>query len=294
MIRKIKPKCVKGTACGYTCIRAKYVCSARILKRDADALLASAGISAKQAATIDTGSTFSLPDYNVVKTLGQGAYGSTVLTDRGTAVKTYVEVFTGDWKGEGKQLADIKSEYEGLQVMSSLGIGPMPLGLSTKDGQIEMEYVEGTQVYDAYQSMTRLNKYRLADKVAASAIKLHRAGYSHNDLHQNNVLVKDDGGVTVIDAGMVGKVGELFGSNERKVAHNGLDDMVRQFGPRCQGNLKMSELYDKLEAEGVLAKYKDLREQALDLPDPQALQQRSKAEKYMHAEYLKRLDEYYD
>jgi hypothetical protein len=38
---KTKPKCIKGTACGYTCISAKRQCSDRILKRDADALLAS-------------------------------------------------------------------------------------------------------------------------------------------------------------------------------------------------------------------------------------------------------------
>lgn len=38
-----KPKCIKGTACGYSCINGKYTCSDKILKRDADALLVATG-----------------------------------------------------------------------------------------------------------------------------------------------------------------------------------------------------------------------------------------------------------
>ena len=38
---KTKPKCNRGTACGYTCINGKYQCSDKVLKREADALIKS-------------------------------------------------------------------------------------------------------------------------------------------------------------------------------------------------------------------------------------------------------------
>lgn len=50
MAAKGKPKCVKGTACGYSCINGKYTCSDKILKRDADALLAVTGAKTAEPA----------------------------------------------------------------------------------------------------------------------------------------------------------------------------------------------------------------------------------------------------
>jgi hypothetical protein len=49
---KTKPKCNKGTPCGYSCISGKLKCSDKVLKRDADALLASVQAKPKAEAEV--------------------------------------------------------------------------------------------------------------------------------------------------------------------------------------------------------------------------------------------------
>jgi hypothetical protein len=174
-----KPKCTAGTPCGFTCISSKKVCSAKVQQRTAQALLAATGVQSAPP---------KIAAYSAVRTLGEGDFGKAELTDRGTVVKT-AKPESGLTEG------DMLSEYNALKLFSKLGIGPAPIGL---DGlKLEMGLVQGKTFDDSQPSEE--------DKMSAARqlLKLHKASYLHNDVHNGNLIKPASGGeVLLIDAGM--------------------------------------------------------------------------------------------
>ncbi len=279
---RTKPKCFKGTACGYTCINGKYICSSKILKRDADALVN----SVTKTTTAKTEPP-NIEPWEEVQMLGQGEFGEAVLTDRGTVVKLI--------KGEADDpVAESRREYDMMVVMDDLGIGPKALGFDSKTGDIEMSYVKGDTFETEYKYASDLDKVALATKAYEAITKLHKAGYTHNDFHSGNAMFDKDLNVTIIDAGMAGKVGEPF--SKYQPYKSGFSDVAMLFRNLGRPADKYYDnLVDKLDESGALAIYKTMRDTAHRSPtDPSqdadlatVVKQRGAAEKYLHTEYLK-------
>lgn len=275
MTSKRKPTCVKGTACGYTCISGKKQCSERIKARNAAELL-KATEAVPEAVTDET-----VKPYEEVKILGQGAYGEAVLTDRGTVVKRIREDSDTD---SDDPVADAKREYEMLKVFDQLGIGPEAIGFDKQWGDIEMSLVKGDTFEKEYKYASDEDKETLANSAFQAITRLHKAGYSHNDFHPGNVMFDKDLNVTVIDPGFTGRVGEV--ANEYGSFKSGFYDIAKMF--RSLGSPAdkyYDEIIDKLDKSGVMDKYKTMRD-ASSYEDDQ-LTAKGNAEKYLHKEYLK-------
>lgn len=258
---KRKPTCVKGTACGYACISGKKQCSERIKARDAAELLRQTGVTgAKQGAA-------GIPPYKVKQKIGEGSFGRADLTDRDTIVKTAFEymAITPDM---------VKREFEAVKLMHSLGIGPEAKSLDADKLSFEMSFVKGK----TFSEIDLTDGDRMAAAVAV--LKLHKAGYVHNDLHDGNVIKSDDGSIKLIDGGQVMKAGDIDG-------HHGWFDTVSLLSGHPVQQKLLSELAQP-EAE-----YKSEIMAAQKMPFGDARdKRRSDAKLKYHQEYLKVADKY--
>lgn len=221
--------------------------------------------------------------YSAKKTLGAGFFGEAVLTDRGTVVKTISDSF--DASRKDKLLAD---EVAGLLKMGELGVSPKLLAVDYDKHSLEMELAQGKTM----RQLTKKDDKLKATKGAVQAvIKLHRAGFTHQDLHDGNVMMDSTGKVQLIDAGLSGYVGKPHGGTAN-IAKSGLYD-IQNFLPK--DNSIRTDVEARLRSAGALKQYAEDYKAVLDLPleatraEADAL--RSKAELKLHSAYLAALDE---
>ena len=138
--------------------------------------------------------------YGVDRILGEGTNGRADLTDRGTVVKTVTNTDIS--------LNDVRREFNGVKHIHSLGIGPEAIGIEGK--KIEIGLVKGVRLGDI-KGDTAWMDARMES--AKTLLKLHKSGWSHNDAHEENIIVQSDGSVKLIDPGMAVPVGTKIGSD---------------------------------------------------------------------------------
>ena len=141
--------------------------------------------------------------YKKVQELGQGAFGTAILTDRGTVIKL-ADRFDAEWVKDGQ------SEFEALKQFEKLGIGPKAIGFEGKT--IEMGLVEGRTIKDINEENIKSgigpeSHYSNQMQGAKALLKLHQSGWIHGDAHSENILIDKDGNAKLIDAGYSAKVG---------------------------------------------------------------------------------------
>lgn len=149
------------------------------------------------------------PDSQV---LGRGAYGSFTVMEGDRLAENFSQRFP---HGVGVKAGNIGTqEVWALRDLGAKGITPTfiaakessrfyedELGLTGKvrRGVIAMEFINGVPHYNAPQVTRGLDKdIALLTTVA----NMHRAGYSHNDLHGNNAFVEPSGKVKILDLGL--------------------------------------------------------------------------------------------
>jgi tRNA A-37 threonylcarbamoyl transferase component Bud32 len=203
----------------------------------------------------------------------------------------------------------LRNEYNALQVMHGLGIGPKPLGLDLARSKIEMELVDGRTVQDLLGKQNKdtsdADKTAMLYKAVDVAVKLHEAGYSHNDLHEGNVMIDGTGNAKLIDGGMVTKVGS--GLAYGREVSNGFKDLSRLIKPLSHipaAEKLYDDLLDDLDSSGALSKFKQMRDikdlMGDDFSDEfddfdgmnkdvaaKVAKRRNDSELYLHGEYLK-------
>lgn len=278
---KTKPKCKAGTACGFACISGKKQCSERIKALDAAELLKRTGVLAEADSKPEE-----VEPYEVVRKLGAGAFGTVELTDRGSVVKTMNLPKT--WTTGPETAA---KEYEGLQLMHKLGIGPKPIAITYGPGKIiklEMSTVTGSTLKDKLESEDSDEaKAKAFGQSIRTIFKLHSEGYTHGDFHGGNAML-DDKGAQLIDAGMLRKVGEpsgevYFGGKLKDSPQSsGYKDIAKLFKTLANSFPPAEKLYDdltdSLDKSGAFAQYKAIRKDKA---------RHAEAEQYLHSEYLK-------
>lgn len=192
--------------------------------------------------------------FKVEKELGEGAFGRTELTDRGTVVKTLGKLddfleLPVDYESM------LKAEYDGLKKMHELGIGPEPLGLNIANRQIEMSLAKGISLDDAYGKYDEDFTDAAMEATAKQLVKLHKAGWSHNDIHIGNAMVDETGKVTLIDAGFAKKVGDattvLLDDSEVSIAKSGYHDL-KYLGLSKETSGIFKDVYESLTNNGAL------------------------------------------
>ena len=219
-----------------------------------------------------------IPPYTVKKTLGEGAFGKAELTTRGTVVK----VSTGFDVSED----DVKREFDGVKHFHKLGIGPEAIGIKGKD--IEIGLVEGTPLVDIKNEKAQMSAQMEAAK---ALLKLHKSGWSHNDAHDENLILQKDGSVKLIDAGQAmsvgGKVAELS-NGAAIVSRSGLNDIER-IAPNhpVLGKLKKALKKDLAEHLKAVSQASDR-----SMDKYKSTEMKQSAELKLHKAYLAIADQY--
>lgn len=151
--------------------------------------------------------------YKKVKRLGKGAFGTVILTDRGTVIKLADGAMSA-------KLSAAQNEFEGLKQFEKLGIGPKAIGIDGKT--IEMEMIKGKTLFDLKKEGASPEEHQANQmKVAKALLKLHKSGWVHGDAHHKNLLIDSEGNAKIIDAGYAEKVPGRFSST------SGYTDIVR-------------------------------------------------------------------
>lgn len=128
--------------------------------------------------------------------LGKGQSGTAYLTSKQTVVKTVNKGL------KAPLVADVEKEARGIKAIADLGLGPKLIAYDTGTGSIETERANGSILYDVIKRPGVLNN------AIKAMVSLHKAGYTHGDLHQGNVMIDKEGNAALIDAAAVNKVGE--------------------------------------------------------------------------------------
>ena len=157
-------------------------------------LVKSPSVPSKPAAIPVKAQGTGIAPYTVKKKLGEGAFGKAELTDRGTVVKTST--------GFEVSNEEVKREFDGVKHIHKLGLGPEAIGLEGKT--IEIGLVKGKPLVKIKDEESQMSAQMEAAK---ALLKLHKSGWSHNDAHDENLILQKDGKVKLIDAGMAMPVG---------------------------------------------------------------------------------------
>jgi predicted Ser/Thr protein kinase len=161
-----------------------------------------------------------------VKALGSGNFGDTYLfkTKDGTKVVVKVDRLSNqDPKEDGfdvpqktQRLNAVTREHAAMHRASELGLGPKPLSNVQKlpDGRLAFayEFVDGMRLWKDHRSaeptpeaLDLLEQPGFKAKIAASVGKIARimaeSGFEHGDGHGGNILLKQDGTISLIDWG---------------------------------------------------------------------------------------------
>ncbi|EWG08287.1 MAG: serine/threonine protein kinase [Candidatus Aramenus sulfurataquae] len=106
-----------------------------------------------------------------------------------------------------KEINEQRTMYEARTIYSVLKAGinaPAVLFVDLANFTIVMEFVEGAVVreYIDGRKFDEKGLRELGEKIGHVAGKLHKAGIAHGDLTTNNLILKDNGELFVIDFGL--------------------------------------------------------------------------------------------
>ena len=148
--------------------------------------------------------------YEVLRTLGEGGFGSVVevrdvQTDRKLALKELVSKHP-------RSLERFKQEFRALSDLHHANLVRLE-ALREHEGTwyIAMELIEGRPLLDYVREGGGVDTARVA-KALLGMIEglstLHEAGIAHRDVRPDNVLVTHDGRAVLLDFGLIGRLGD--------------------------------------------------------------------------------------
>jgi tetratricopeptide (TPR) repeat protein/predicted Ser/Thr protein kinase len=165
----------------------------------------------------------SISHYRILSKLGEGGMGEVYLAedtrlDRKVALKLLPSEFTKDPERlhRFEQEAKAASALNHPHIISIYEIGEAKVGRF-----IVMELVQG-------QTLRALNKpcdtellINLGSQIARALSAAHAAGITHRDIKPDNIMVRDDGYVKIVDFGLA-RIAPLTssGSTVKTIAHN--------------------------------------------------------------------------
>jgi serine/threonine protein kinase len=149
----------------------------------------------------------SIGSYKIVREIGRGGMGEVYLADdsrlgRSVALKLLPAIFTTDQNrlSRFKQEARVASSLSHPNVCVIHGVG------ETEDGRhyIVMEYVEG-QTLSRHMVGARMKLGEVMDvaaQIAGALTAAHAAGIMHRDIKPDNIMLRQDGIIKVLDFGL--------------------------------------------------------------------------------------------
>ena len=173
----------KGYNCGSSCISVKKECRKDGLSGQSVSIATKMTEAIKQASE----KPYSIPDKfstNLTK-IGEGFFGEVFLDNKNpdVVIKYDKREIFGDAK---------RNEIDNQKVAADLGLAPKILAEEEK--AVAMEFKKGA-------ALDYNNKEQI-DEAIRSIRKLQKAGIAHNDTHNENVIVGEDGKITLLDFGL--------------------------------------------------------------------------------------------
>jgi len=149
----------------------------------------------------------SLDGYEVISPLGSGGMGEVWLArdlrlERTVAVK----LLTADLTGNGDRVARLRHEARTASALNHPNVCTIHALGTAADGRlfIAMEYVEGATLRErlAGRSLPFRDAVAIAAQVAQGLEAAHAAGVIHRDVKPENVMIRSDGLVKLLDFGL--------------------------------------------------------------------------------------------
>lgn len=206
--------CLIGISCGASCVSRSYSCSRDLGEEEADFLsrlrhnLRDTTLSDSPEMKDIVSSDEDLRDVlENGEEIGGGAYGVVFVKDD-LAVKLFRYGDSRSGYGTKKE-----EELEIAKEAGEIGVGPKIIKeYRNEKGGLEaimMERVKGKMleevVSDEGEGVSR-KEAEVANNFFKQVGIMHKAGIVHRDLHNENVIVKEDNSVVLIDWGMAEKV----------------------------------------------------------------------------------------
>lgn len=213
--------CTIGVSCGSTCVSRSFSCS-RDLGDDESDFLSSLTKKIKGTTLAADPELREIVSANEElrdvlengEKIGEGGYGVVYVKD-----DLAVKLFKYEAKDEDEKELEIATEA------GQLGIGPGILedyrDSSGRLRGIMMERIHGKRLIDVVSEEgegVRSDEPEIANNLFKKVGEMHKAGIIHGDIHNENVIVRDDNSIVLIDWGMAERTGKGSSSSLRAVA----------------------------------------------------------------------------
>ena len=159
----------------------------------------------------------SLSDYEIIKELGKGAYGTVYKVKRPIDEKI-IALKVIKIESTNKKLIKItKKEIDYLKTLSKPSCNPFVIcyydsyyNPTTEEFLVEMEYIEGKDMHDFVQDMRKDNKKKvlyyylllIAKDVTEGLKYIHGKNIIHNDIKLENIMIDKNYVPKIIDFGL--------------------------------------------------------------------------------------------
>ncbi len=130
-----------------------------------------------------------MPEYELIKVIGQGGMGS---------------VYEGR-SGDGKRVAIKMMNSKAMRHPSVVGIVDNPFSDEHGNMYLPMEYVDGETIEHHVEMAGPYTEFTAKDlmgKILDAMAYIHRMGCIHRDIKPSNIMVRPDGSICIIDFGI--------------------------------------------------------------------------------------------
>ncbi|WNV75730.1 serine/threonine-protein kinase [Geodermatophilus sp. DSM 44513] len=164
----------------------------------------------------EVGGRYELAELIAAGGMGQVWRGTDVLLGRPVAVKVLRSEYTGDptfrarFRAEAQHAAALSHPH--IAAVFDYGETEATDGSGETLAYLVMELVEGRPLSAVLQRQGRLSAAEtllLLEQAASALAEAHRVGLVHRDVKPGNILVRDDGSVTITDFGIAWSAGSV-------------------------------------------------------------------------------------
>ncbi|NNE65894.1 MAG: serine/threonine protein kinase, partial [Pyrinomonadaceae bacterium] len=152
---------------------------------------------------IEPGTTLS--HYKILSEIGKGGMGEVYLAhdtelDRKVAIKFLSDEFVDD----SDKLNRFVQEAKAASALNHPNIITIhQIGITDDTRFIALEYIEGETLTERLKNKLKFNKaLDIATQIASALDAAHAAGIVHRDIKPDNVMIREDGIVKILDFGI--------------------------------------------------------------------------------------------
>lgn len=151
--------------------------------------------------------------YTILSLLGMGGMGEVYLAqDIRLGRKIALKLLSADFAGDQDRVRRFEQEARAASALSHPNVCVIHEIAETEDGRhfIAMEHIDGITLREriARQPFSVREALRIANQIAAALSAAHAAGVVHRDVKPENIMIRKDGYVKILDFGLA-KLSEI-------------------------------------------------------------------------------------